>query len=225
SLVNGPDGRVRLATIGKVEGDRWVALVAGYAADRPGRGADDFLGRCRVDPAPEFGKLAADGELLGDVAVYRHPDNRRRDFHKLPRFPAGLVCAGDAVASFNPVYGQGMSSAAAHAACLAAYLDTAPAADEPAWRYFKAVRRVVDDAWQTSVLNDLRMPHVDAPRPMGFGVATKLGDMVLRASVSDPVVARRFLDVMHMLAGPATLMRPGTLLRSARAARRARAGG
>ncbi|NUS58736.1 MAG: hypothetical protein HOV66_28370 [Streptomycetaceae bacterium] len=220
SITHGPGGRVRVATAGRVEGDRWIALVAGYADDRPRRDSEDFLARCRDDPAEEFGKLAANGELLGDVAVYRHPDSRRRDFHQVSRFPAGLVCVGDAVASLNPVYGQGMSSAALHAACLADHLEARPGPNEPPLRYFKAVRRVVDAAWQTSVLDDLRLPHVDAPRPRGFALKNTIGDMVMRASVTDPKVARKFLDVMHMLAGPDSMMRPGILVRSALATRR-----
>jgi len=38
--------------------------------------------------------------------------------------PARLVSVGDAVASFNPIYGQGLSSAALHASCLAEYLES-----------------------------------------------------------------------------------------------------
>ncbi|NJP43294.1 NAD(P)/FAD-dependent oxidoreductase [Actinacidiphila epipremni] len=220
SLTTLPDGRLRLSTLGRVEGDRWIALTAGYADDRPGRGTEEFLLRCKQDPAAAFRRLAEDAEPIGEPVGYRHPDNRRRDFHLLDRFPAGLVAAGDSLASFNPVYGQGMSSAAMHAACLAAYLDTRPSPRDPAWPYFKRTRRVVDDAWQTSALNDLKLPHVTGPRPPGFTLASRLGDLVVRASVTDPVVHRRFLDVMHMLAPARTLMRPGTLLRAAAAVRR-----
>lgn len=219
SLTTLPDGRVRLATLGRIEGDRWIALAAGYADDKPTRDPEDFLARCRQDPAKAFGKLAANAQLEGDIAVYRHPDNRRRDFHRASRFPAGLLCVGDAVASLNPVYGQGMSSAAAHASCLADALESGRLPHEPARSYFTAIRRVTDDAWQTSVLNDLRLPHVTAERPPGFALATRLGDLVHQASVTDPVVGLRFLHVLHMIAPPRTLMTPSTLLRAIRARR------
>ncbi|WP_436773221.1 FAD-dependent oxidoreductase [Yinghuangia sp. YIM S09857] len=224
SLTTLPDGRVRVGTLGRIEGDRWIALMAGYADDKPTRAPDDFLARCREDPGEAFGKLAANAQLDGDVAVYRHPDNRRRDFHRVSRFPAGLVSVGDAVASFNPVYGQGMSSAAAHALCLADALSSGRLPNEPARDYFSAVRRVVDDAWQTSVLNDLRLPHVAAERPFGFALATRLGDLVHRATVTDPVVGLRFLHVLHMIAPPRTLMTPATIARSLRASRDSRRG-
>lgn len=220
SLATFPDGRVRLSTLGRVEGDRWIVLVAGYADDRPGRSSEEFLLRCEQDPAAPFRQLAQDGELIGEPAGYRHPDNRRRDFHLLDRFPAGLVATGDCLASFNPIYGQGMSSATMHASCLAAHLESGQSVREPAWGYFKRTRAVVDDAWQTSTLNDLKLPHVTGPRPRGFTLASRLSDLVVQGSVTDPVVHRRFLDVMHMLTPAKSLMRPGTLLRATRAVRR-----
>ncbi|MDT0318033.1 FAD-dependent oxidoreductase [Streptomyces millisiae] len=219
SLANLPDGRLRLGTLGRVEGDRWVVLVAGYADDRPGRGVEEFLLRCKEDPAAPFRQLAEDGEPIGEPVTYRHPDNRRRDFHLLDRFPAGLVAVGDTLASFNPIYGQGMSSATSHASCLATYLESGQSPRDPAWSYFRQARTVVDDAWQTSALNDLKLPHVTGPRPRGFTVASRLSDLIVRASVTDPVIHRRFLDVMHMRSSAKTLMRPGTLLRAAWATR------
>ncbi|GAA2636747.1 FAD-binding monooxygenase [Streptomyces axinellae] len=220
SLTTLPDGRIRLSTLGRVEGeDRWIALVAGYADDRPGRTSAEFKLRCQQDPAAPFHELAEDGEPIGEPFLYRHPDNRRRDFHRLDRFPAGLVAVGDALASFNPVYGQGMSSAAMHAACLAAHLATRPSPHEPAWPYFRRARAVVDDAWQTSALNDLKMPHVMEPRPRGFAVASRISDVILRASVTDPVTNLRLMEVTHMLAPASTLLRPGTVLRAAWAVR------
>ncbi|GHG88052.1 hypothetical protein [Streptomyces lanatus] len=129
SLTTLPDGRLRMSTLGRVEGDRWIVLTAGYADDRPGRSGYEFLLRCKQDPAAAFRQLAEEAEPIGDPAAYRHPDNRRRDFHLLDRFPAGLVAAGDSLASCNPIYGQGMSSAAMHAACLAAHLVRASVTD------------------------------------------------------------------------------------------------
>ncbi|MER7688809.1 hypothetical protein [Streptomyces sp. NPDC097610] len=220
SLSTTPDGRLRLSTLGRVEGDRWIALIAGYADDRPGDRSDEFLLRCKQDPAAAFRQLAEDGELIGEPDSYGHPHNLRRDFHLLDRFPAGLLAIGDVLASFNPIYGQGMTSAAMHASCLAAYLESRESMRDPAWAYFKRTLAVVDDVWQTSTRSDLRLPHVTGPRPRGFKVASRLSDLVDRASVTDPVIHQRCLAVTQMLTPAKTLMRPGTLLRAAWAVRR-----
>jgi 2-polyprenyl-6-methoxyphenol hydroxylase-like FAD-dependent oxidoreductase len=166
-----------------------------------------------------FAQVADGCPMVGPVVTYRQADARRRDFHALRRLPAGLVAVGDAVASFNPVYGQGMSSAALHASCLSAYLRSSASPSEPARDYFRLVRLVVDAAWQTSTTNDLALPHVDGPYPRGYRVAHRISDLILRASVTDAEINRRFLQVTHMRTHPNTLIRPGLLLRAARAAR------
>ncbi|MER6592230.1 FAD-dependent oxidoreductase [Micromonospora purpureochromogenes] len=207
----------RIGGINSVEGDRWIMLVAGYDEDRPSRDVADFTARCREHYPQMFGDIAEYGEMLGGVVTYHQADSRRRDFHKLDRMPAGLVAAGDAIASFNPVYGQGMTSAMLHASCLSAYLRSSPNLhEEPARAYFERVRVIVDAAWQTSTTADIELPHVDGPYPPGYRVTKWFGDLLFRTSLTDPVLSARLGRVTTMLDHPATLSRPGTLLRTLR---------
>ncbi|MGQ5261429.1 FAD-dependent oxidoreductase [Micromonospora sp. ZYX-F-536] len=206
----------RIGGINSVEGDRWIMLVAGYDEDRPSRDVADFTARCREHYPPMFGDIAEHGQMIGGVVTYHQADSRRRDFHRLDRMPAGLVAAGDAVASFNPVYGQGMTSATLHASCLSAYLRSDPKLDEPARAYFDQVAVIVDAAWQISTAADIELPHVDGPYPPGYKVTKWFGDLIFRASLTDPVLNARLSRVTTMLDHPATLSHPGTLLRALR---------
>ncbi|MGJ3559457.1 hypothetical protein ACR6C2_14870 [Streptomyces sp. INA 01156] len=59
------------------------------------------------------------GELLSlttplteEVTVSRSTVNRRRYFEQAPAWPDGFVVVGDSVATYNPLYGQGMAVAA-----------------------------------------------------------------------------------------------------------------
>jgi 2-polyprenyl-6-methoxyphenol hydroxylase-like FAD-dependent oxidoreductase len=220
SLVSpsAPGGDQRdTSALAEVEGGRWIVVLAAYADRRPTADRDEFLARCGKIDAPPFREVAARCEMLGEVSAYRLADSRRRHFWDVRRFPAGLLAAGDAVASFNPVYGQGMASAALHASCLSSYLRSGVPLDEPAWEYFRRVRVVADAAWQTSALGDLAQPHVPGPYPRGYRAATWYVNRLLRASVTDAEVNRRFLDVANMLAHPRLLTHPGTVLRVARA--------
>ncbi|MEU7976019.1 FAD-dependent monooxygenase [Micromonospora sp. NPDC049089] len=204
-----------------IEAGRWMAMMAGYGNDRPGRTADDFVRRLREQFPPEFGDVA-DQEMIGDVQTYHHADSRRRDFHALKRFPAGLISVGDAVASFNPVYGQGMTAAALHAACLSMYLRSGPDLRAPARHYLALQKVVVDAAWSLSTSADLALPHVDGPYPRGYRFSRWASSQVIAATVTDVATARRFNDVVSMREHPHSLARPGVLLGALRANRRAR---
>ncbi|WLS43575.1 FAD-dependent oxidoreductase [Micromonospora profundi] len=204
-----------------IEDGRWMAMMAGYGDDRPGSTAEDFVRRLREQFPPEFGEVTAN-EMLGDVQTYHHADSRRRDFHALRRCPARLVSVGDAVASFNPVYGQGMTAAALHAVCLSAYLRSDPDLTTPA-RHFLALQKVVvDAAWSTSTSADLALPHFDGPYPRGYRISSWVSRQIIAATITDVETARRFNDVVSMQEHPLSLATPGVILGAIRANRRAR---
>ncbi|WP_249998153.1 FAD-dependent monooxygenase [Actinoplanes sp. M2I2] len=215
SIANPGPGKVaRIGGFTPIEGDRWTVLVSGYADDRPGRDAGEFRDRCVGDFPAEFGEVATNAAQVGDVITYHQADSRRRDFHRLNRFPARLVAAGDAVASFNPVYGQGMTSATLHASALSEYLRGDPDLTKPATSYFQDVKVVVDAAWQVSTMADLALPHVDGPYPKGYRAIQWASGLVFKASMRDQSINHRLGQVTTMLAHPSALTEPRFLLRA-----------
>jgi 2-polyprenyl-6-methoxyphenol hydroxylase-like FAD-dependent oxidoreductase len=202
------------AAFNAVEGGRWMVMFGGYGDDKPGATPEEFRRMCGLLPEM-FGVVAAD-EMIGGVHQYKQADSRRRAYHALDRFPARLVSVGDAVASFNPIYGQGMTSATLHASCLSEWLRSDPDLDAPAKGFFALQKVVVDSAWQTSATPDLALPHVGGPYPRGYKAAQWVTEQILDASVTDLEVARRFNAVTFMTAHPSTLATPGTVLRAIR---------
>jgi 2-polyprenyl-6-methoxyphenol hydroxylase-like FAD-dependent oxidoreductase len=198
-----------------VEDSRWSVVLAGYADHRPSRDPQEFLARMRRCVAP-LQEVAANCELQSDVSTFHFRESQRRRFGDMSRFPGGLAVVGDAMASVNPVYGQGLTLAALQASALAAYLRSGASPQDPAWGYFRRAAGFVDAAWEVSTTADLAQPHVTGPYPAAYPVMRWIGDKIVLASLHDAEVNRVFMDVVHMRQHPRVLTRPRVLLQTAR---------
>ncbi|MFI7546045.1 FAD-dependent monooxygenase [Actinoplanes sp. NPDC049599] len=194
-----------------IEDMQWMLMLTTYGDDRPAPDLADFLARC-ADLPPLFQEIAAQ-EPTSDVRTYHQSDARRRRFDRLTRLPARLVSVGDAVASFNPVYGQGMSSAALHASCLSEHLCGDPDLNRPATGFFQLQKVVVDAAWDLSTSGDAQRMETTPPR-LPVRVQRALVNQVIAASTVDVRIGTLFGDVAYMLTHPSTLATPSVLLRS-----------
>ncbi len=211
-----PRGAVALP----VEGGRWIVTLGGYYHDRPGSDPADFASRLDQDPCVALRQFAHRNDALSDVTTYRYPSSVRREFDRCPRLPGGLVGAGDSVASFNPLYGQGMTSAALHAATLGEYLASGASPHEPAGRYFRKLRPVINSVWTLSTSADFRLSHVTGDRPRGVAVAHRINDLYTKATLRDADLHGLFLRVLNLQERPETMVRPDNLLRAYLASRR-----
>jgi len=201
------------------EHGRWVVTLGGYGDDAPPLDRAGFLARAE-QAAPELAAVLREAEFLCEPFGYRFPHSQRRHYEGLKSFPAGLLALGDSIASFNPVFGQGMSVAAGQALVLQQALAGPPAT--LARRYFRAAARVTDIAWQTAVGADLAIPSVQGERPLAVRLINAYVSRVFEAAQTDATVAVAFQRVSHLLAAPPSLMTPAMLWRVWRATRPAR---
>jgi 2-polyprenyl-6-methoxyphenol hydroxylase-like FAD-dependent oxidoreductase len=152
-------------------------------------------------------------EPIGEVAHHRMPSSQWRRYDKMPRFPDGLLVCGDAICSFNPIYGQGMTVAALDAAALRDCLRRG-GTDLPR-RYFRASAKAIGVAWQMAAGSDLAFPEVAGRRSRSMRVTSRLVDWALTACESDPVVAVRFFKVNGLIDPPIRLLHPAFVYRVA----------
>lgn len=210
----------RFAGIFAVEDGRWIVSMGGWGGDYcPGDEAG-FLAFARALPAPDIYDIISKAEPLSKIVAHRMNASLRRHYEKLTRFPQGFLVLGDAIASFNPTYGQGMTSAAMQAQALDQLLEQRPSAARLAPAFFKRAAQVVDIPWNMAVGEDFRFATTTGPKPPGTDFINRYVARVNRASHHDEVVGAAFLRVMNLLAPPTSLMQPQIMWRVLRAGRK-----
>ncbi|MGH3972963.1 MAG: hypothetical protein ACRDS9_06530 [Pseudonocardiaceae bacterium] len=142
---------------------------------------------------------------------FRFPASVRHRYECLRHFPAGLLMIGDAVCSFNPIYGQGMTVAAMEAAALRDMLRSGSA--PPPRRYFRRIAKMIDTPWETAVGADLAFPGVPGRRTFTVRLVNAYVPRLHAAARTDSSLGRAFVRVVGMIDRPEGLVRPDRALR------------
>ncbi|HEY3785254.1 MAG TPA: hypothetical protein VGL55_08250 [Steroidobacteraceae bacterium] len=188
------------------EGDRWILSAGGFLGDDAPDDDRGFLAYLATLPSMAIHDVIAKAEPLSDYTRYRYVFNLRRRYERLARFPANYLVFGDAICSFNPVYGQGMTVAAQEALALQQCLRAG--SNNLARRFFKAAATIVDIPWDIAVGNDLRHPRVEGARPpMQRFINWYIGKLHL-AATRDSALAVAFLKVVNLMVPPPSLLSP-----------------
>jgi len=201
----------RAAALQVLEGDRWMVTLAGILGDHPPTDPVGFLDFARSLRFPDIYQAVRDAEPLDDPVAFRFPASVRHRYEKLDRFPGGLLVMGDAVASFNPIYGQGMSVAALEALALRRHLEHGTAPRPRNW--FRELARVVDVPWDIAAGGDLVFPGVQGRRTAKVRLVNAYLARLHAAAAHDADLAGAFLRVAGLVAPPGSLLRPGVAAR------------
>ncbi len=214
-LVGAVPGRPTGMALFAYENSTWMFTVFGMAGHEPPTEPAEMLTFAEgLAPAHVLAAIGA-AEPLTEVCRFRYPESRWRRYDKMQRFPAGLVVIGDAICSFNPIYGQGMTVAALEALALQRCLLRGD--DGLARRYFRAATKPIGVAWQFAVGGDLNLPEVEGPRPLSLRLTNRYVDRLQTAAESDIVVAEQFLKVTSLIDAPSRLLHPKLMRRAATA--------
>jgi flavin-dependent dehydrogenase len=208
-ILVAPDApRTRGGAIIPTEGDRWEVILHGVHGDAPPTDVDELLEFAERLPVSEISNLMQSQEWVSDeIERYPYPSSRRRRYESLDTFPDGLVVTGDAIASFNPIYGQGMSVAALDALILHHALADG-ALDALAPRFFGRTADLLDIVWKTVVGGDFQFSRTTGPKPTGADLANWYMDRLVRRAHSDAVLSEAFARVTRLEEPPTALLEP-----------------
>jgi len=171
----------------------------------------EFIEFARILPAPHIYSVISRAQAIGEPQAARFPASVRRRYEWMNRFPQGFLVLGDAICSFNPVYGQGMTVAVLEAIELDKALREGPR--RLAQRFFFRVAKIVDAPWSMAAGNDLRMPDVPGKRTViGRCLRWYLAKLNMAARY-DRTAVMAFQKARNLLAPPQSLLKPSLMAR------------
>jgi hypothetical protein len=156
--------------------------------------AQQFLARCRP--------LGGETKLV----VYRKEGNTAKHYEKI--CIDGYIALGDSVVSFNPVYGQGMSTAADGCLLLDHLLRSEKYGPGFCQKFQIRLGRQVTVPWLLATLADIRFEATTTSAPEGFftsnrlpllkGFAKSFLERTVEVGSRNLFVHKTFIAVMHM---------------------------
>jgi 2-polyprenyl-6-methoxyphenol hydroxylase-like FAD-dependent oxidoreductase len=210
-IVSASPANRRSGVLLSQEGDRWMLTVAGYLGEQAPTDPTGLVAWTEGLATSDIHAVIKNAEPLSEPVTYKIVSNLRRRYERLTRFPRGYLVLGDALCSFNPIYGQGMSVAAMEAAALGACLTAGEA--RLAERFYRQASAIIDIPWSTAVGNDLRFPEVEGSRStMTRFIHWYLGKLH-HAAHHDGTLSVAFLKVVNLMAPPPSILHPRIMWR------------
>jgi 2-polyprenyl-6-methoxyphenol hydroxylase-like FAD-dependent oxidoreductase len=198
------------------EDRRWIIAIADHRATAWIETWDAFLEASRSLITPTVYHALRYAQPPDGIRHYRFPVSTWKHFERLPRLPRGVLPVADTFCRFNPIHGQGMSSAAKQALLLQDVLSRAAADPDPIAAlqsgFMSEVASVLETPWIMSTSADLAFPQTRGERPDNFAQTREFEAALFRAAVVDPVVHRAMLEVVQLLQ-PHTLLREPDIMR------------
>jgi flavin-dependent dehydrogenase len=185
-----------------VEGGRYICSLGGRAGDYPPDDIAGFIEFARSLPQPVLYEALWTARFVSPIARMIYPANRLRRYDRLPTLARGVVPVGDALCSFNPTYGQGMSCAALQAVALADTLRERGAGeslDALVPRYLERAVEVARWGWRQANFNDFLYPTTVGDRGMFSAEETRYRTDLQIAAARDTVVRKLTNEVGHLL--------------------------
>jgi 2-polyprenyl-6-methoxyphenol hydroxylase-like FAD-dependent oxidoreductase len=205
------------AVLVPMEDDRWIIAIADHGATARLETWDAFLEACRSLTTPTVYNALRFARPPYGIRHYRFPVSTWKHFERLRRLPRGVLPVADALCRFNPIHGQGMSSAAKQASLLQDVLGRVAAEPDPIAAlqagFMAEVAAVLETPWNMSTSADLAFPLTRGERPENFAEAQQFEAALFRAAVADPVVHRALTEVGQLLQPHKRLQEPDIMRR------------
>lgn len=172
---------------------RWHVSLSGGFEQPPPRTAAAMRDYAATLEAPWIAELLAAARAASKPRLFRKPRASWRRYDRVPSPLPGLLPIGDAFASLNPLFGQGVSVAARQAVGLAELLAAEPRREvgELTSAYLERAGAAVRAAWELGELVD--------PAGQGAAAAPRLPDDLAALIGADAELHRLYVGAWHLV--------------------------
>jgi 2-polyprenyl-6-methoxyphenol hydroxylase-like FAD-dependent oxidoreductase len=197
-----------VATLHPIEDNKWTLVLGSWGKkEMPGtpEAFEHAVGNLRT---PAFANALACAEPISDVFVHRATQNIWRRYERWADPPEGFVALGDAACAFNPIYGQGITTAATSCAWLKELLKEGYDATTSGFarNFFAKQASFYERPWAMSLSRDVAQPGSTGSEAIPDGFYKKLKNrlalpifqVIQTASREDDVVRDGFVDVYNL---------------------------
>ncbi|HEX6871472.1 MAG TPA: FAD-dependent monooxygenase [Micromonosporaceae bacterium] len=210
-LTNATPRLPRAGIVAPQEDGRFAVALSGMLGEEPPTDDEGMGAFADTLAAPGVAEIVRTAKPLSPPAKMRFPASVRRRYEQLHDFPDGYLVIADALCSFNPIYGQGMTVAALEALLLRRLL--ARRQERLAHQFFRRSAKIIDGPWSISVGTDLRFPEVPGRRTPLVRFVNAYVHRLHAAATADPVLGAAFLRVINLIDPPTALLAPGIMRR------------
>ncbi|MGB1014211.1 MAG: NAD(P)/FAD-dependent oxidoreductase, partial [Nannocystaceae bacterium] len=214
ALFPHPPHTRRLGVMYRLDERTLMLTLAGWCRDHPPRQDKGFLRFADSLEGGDFAGLLTKDARPAPIHTHLFPSSLRRHYDQMPSWPDGFVVLGDAVCSFNPIYGQGMTVCAIEANILAHALyklgrrGKRPQQPGVARTIQKRFARALFTPWLMVRCEDLRFGDIPGPRPWWLRPVQWYIAEVLKAAETHRLPYLRFVEVLCFVRSPAALAHP-----------------
>jgi 2-polyprenyl-6-methoxyphenol hydroxylase-like FAD-dependent oxidoreductase len=204
-----PTGNKRTGFCSPLEHGRKVVTLVGYHGDHAPTEIGAFREWAKTLLRPELAEELAGLELVGELHKYNYPEQYRRCYGRMRRLPERYLIIGDAMCSFDPTFGQGMTIVAIQAEQLAR--DARP--HRSTTRLQRQLYRLTNLPFSMTSNEAHRWSETSGWKPPLSRLQQSYIGRVFDAANRDPEVYRTLMRVTHLVSPPTALFRPSMVLR------------
>jgi 2-polyprenyl-6-methoxyphenol hydroxylase-like FAD-dependent oxidoreductase len=186
-----------------IENNTWHVTLVGRFGAYPPRDEAGFFAFAKSLHTPKLYNLIKDAERVAEITTYRFPTSVQRHYERLTTFPDGFVVLGDAISSFNPVYGQGMSAAALQVQALQQLLTERATIGMGltglAQSFFPEAAAIIATPWILAATQDWAYPQTQGDRPADLEEDAQYFAALDALTAEDVEVYRLMIDVFNLV--------------------------